>query len=142
MSYVPTATIFSLKNPAEESMEGDGGEAEDDFQTDEDEDMEVDKQVLQKRKKVRGNLNSFFVCLFVRFWCINDIMPVSLNDTIAVIFMSFRSRLVVFRRNSEITTGNQGARNVEKCEGKYKTIYVFLYPVIYQGARLYFQFEA
>lgn len=63
VSYVPTATIFTLKNPAEESMEGDGDEAEDDFQTDEDEEMEVEKQVLQKRKKVRGNLNSF--CLFV-----------------------------------------------------------------------------
>lgn len=77
VSYVPTATIFTLKNPAEENMEGDGDEAEDDFQTDEDEEMEVDKQVLQKRKKVCGNLNSF--CLFACFWCINYIMPVSFN---------------------------------------------------------------
>lgn len=36
-------------------MEGDGDEEGDDFQTDEDEDMEVDNQVLQKRKKVRGS---------------------------------------------------------------------------------------
>lgn len=48
--------MFSIKNPAEESMEGDGDEGEDDFQTDEDEEMEVDKQALQKRKKVCRNL--------------------------------------------------------------------------------------
>lgn len=134
VSYVPTATIFTLKKPAEENKEGDGDEAEDDFQTDEDEEMEVDKQVLQKRKKVCGNLNSF--CFFACFWCINYIMPVSFNDTIAVIFMSFRSREVVFRRSSEITAGNPGARNVEKCDVDYKIIYiyVFLYLAIYQGA--------
>lgn len=55
VSYVPTATMLTIKNPAEEGMEGDGDEEGDDFQTDEDEEMEVDKQVLQKRKKVRGN---------------------------------------------------------------------------------------
>lgn len=47
-----TATVFTIKNTAEESMEGDGAVEEDDFQTDEDEGMEVDKQVVQKRKKV------------------------------------------------------------------------------------------
>lgn len=52
MSYF-TASVFTLKNPAEESMKSDRGEEEDDFQTDEDEEMEVDKQVVQKRKKVR-----------------------------------------------------------------------------------------
>ncbi|KAI3362329.1 hypothetical protein L3Q82_012640 [Scortum barcoo] len=50
--YPPS--MFSLKNPEGESMEGDGKEEEDDFQTDEDEDMEVDTQALQKRKKVQG----------------------------------------------------------------------------------------
>lgn len=51
--YFPTASMFTLKNPAEESMEGDRDEEEDDFQTDEDEEMEVEKQVqVQKRKKV------------------------------------------------------------------------------------------
>lgn len=46
-----TAHLFTLKNPTEENMEGDGRE-EDDFQTDDDEDMEVEKPALQKRKKV------------------------------------------------------------------------------------------
>lgn len=50
--YVPTAHLFTLKNPTEENMGGDGSEEEDDFQTDDDEDMEVDKPALQKRKKV------------------------------------------------------------------------------------------
>ncbi|XP_070780989.1 surfeit locus protein 2 [Enoplosus armatus] len=54
MSDLYPTSMFTLKNTAEESMEGDGGEEEDDFQTDEDEEMEVDKQVLQKRKKVQG----------------------------------------------------------------------------------------
>lgn len=44
--------MFTLKNPAEESMKGDNEEEEDDFQTDEDEEMEMDQQVVQKRKKV------------------------------------------------------------------------------------------
>lgn len=51
--YFPTAHLFKLKNPTEEIMEGDGNGEEDDFQTDDDEDMEVDKPTLQKRKKVR-----------------------------------------------------------------------------------------
>lgn len=51
--YVPTAHLFTLKNPTEENMEGNGSEEEeDDFQTDDEEDMEVDKPALQKRKKV------------------------------------------------------------------------------------------
>ncbi|XP_070845125.1 surfeit locus protein 2 [Chaetodon trifascialis] len=54
MSDLYPPSLFTLKNTAEESMEGDGGEEEDDFQTDEDEEMEVDAQVLQKRKKVQG----------------------------------------------------------------------------------------
>lgn len=37
-------------------MENGRGEEEDDFQTDEDGEMEVDKQVVQKRKKVCGIL--------------------------------------------------------------------------------------
>lgn len=60
VSYVLTATMFTLKTMAEESMEGGGDEEEDDFQTDEDEQMEVDKQVLQKRKKVCRNLEITF----------------------------------------------------------------------------------
>lgn len=45
----------------------------------------------------------------------------------------FRSRVVDFRRNSGTVTGNPGARNVEKCELKCKTINVFLQFVLYQG---------
>lgn len=43
-------------------MEGEkkADEEEDDFQTDEDEEMEVDNQVLQKRKKVCRNLKNIF----------------------------------------------------------------------------------
>lgn len=48
--------MFSLKNTAEESMKSDGDKEEDDFLTDEDEEMEVDKQVVQKRKKVWNNI--------------------------------------------------------------------------------------
>lgn len=59
MSCLPTATIFTINNSAEEGVEGDGDEEGDDFQTDEDEEMEVDKQVLQKRKKVRGSWITF-----------------------------------------------------------------------------------
>lgn len=47
--------MFTLKNEVEENMEGDGDKEEDDFQTDEDEEMELDKPVLQKRKKVCQN---------------------------------------------------------------------------------------
>ncbi|GAA6217145.1 surfeit locus protein 2 [Lates japonicus] len=55
MSDLYPSSVFTLKNPAEESMEGDRDEEEDDFQTDEDEEMEVDKQAqVQKRKKVQG----------------------------------------------------------------------------------------
>uniref|UniRef100_A0A3Q3VPQ0 Surfeit 2 n=1 Tax=Mola mola TaxID=94237 RepID=A0A3Q3VPQ0_MOLML len=54
MSDLYPPAIFSLTNPAEESMEADGDANEDDFQTDEDEEMETDKQPLQKRKKVQG----------------------------------------------------------------------------------------
>ncbi|KAK2819205.1 hypothetical protein Q5P01_024766 [Channa striata] len=54
MSDLYPSSMFTLKKPAEESIEGDKDEEEDDFQTDEDEEMEVDKQVVQKRKKVQG----------------------------------------------------------------------------------------
>lgn len=58
MSDLYPPTIFTLKNAADESMEGEKDEEkdeeEDDFQTDEDEEMEVDNQAQQKRKKVQG----------------------------------------------------------------------------------------
>ncbi|XP_026153477.1 surfeit locus protein 2 [Mastacembelus armatus] len=54
MSDLYPSSMFTLKNPAVESTEGDRDEEEDDFQTDEEEDMEVDKQVVKKRKKVQG----------------------------------------------------------------------------------------
>lgn len=54
MSDLYPSSMFTLKNPADENKEGEKSEEEDDFQTDEDEDMEVDKQVLQKRKKDQG----------------------------------------------------------------------------------------
>lgn len=88
---VPIATMFSLKNTAEEGMEGDDDEEEDDFQTDEEEEMEVDKQTLQKRKKVSENWTFLNSC--------HELNSYELNYLIAVIFMSFRSRLAVFRRN-------------------------------------------
>ncbi|KAM3874266.1 surfeit locus protein 2 [Diretmus argenteus] len=54
MSDLYPSSMFSVKTPAEnESME-DVKQPEDDFQTDEEEDMEVDKQELQKRRKVQG----------------------------------------------------------------------------------------
>lgn len=58
--------MFTLKKTAEETMKSDRGEEEDDFQTDEDEEMEVDKQVVQKRKKVREihNANNICACVF------------------------------------------------------------------------------
>lgn len=62
----PTAHLFTLKNPTEGTTGGDRNEEEDDFQTDDDEDMEVDTPALQKRKKVRVRLivyvDSGWVC--------------------------------------------------------------------------------
>lgn len=52
----PTAHLFTLKNPTEATTGGDGNEEEDDFHTDDGEDMEVDTPALQKRKKVRVRL--------------------------------------------------------------------------------------
>ncbi|XP_068609083.1 surfeit locus protein 2 [Brachionichthys hirsutus] len=49
MSDLYPAAMFSLKD-----AEGDKKEEENDFQTDDDEEMEVDKKVLQKRKKAQG----------------------------------------------------------------------------------------
>ncbi|XP_070706857.1 surfeit locus protein 2 [Pempheris klunzingeri] len=54
MSDLYPPSLFTSKNQTEESMEGEGDKEEDDFQTDEEEEMEVDKQALQKRKKVQG----------------------------------------------------------------------------------------
>ncbi|KAA8584543.1 surfeit locus protein 2 [Etheostoma spectabile] len=54
MSDLYPSTVFTLKNEVEESMEGGKNEEEDDFQTDEDNEMELDKPILQKRKKVQG----------------------------------------------------------------------------------------
>lgn len=44
--------MFTVKNPEEEQMEAKSDDKEDGFQTDDSEEMEVDKQVQQKRKKV------------------------------------------------------------------------------------------
>lgn len=55
-SCVSTATMFTLKNQAEDATHCVDNEAEDDFKTDEEEEMEVESQGLQKRKKVCGNL--------------------------------------------------------------------------------------
>ncbi|XP_012729976.2 surfeit locus protein 2 [Fundulus heteroclitus] len=55
MSDLYPSSMFTCKNPEEESKEGGAdGEDGDDFMTDEDEEMEVDNQVVQKRKKVQG----------------------------------------------------------------------------------------
>ncbi|KAM4719765.1 surfeit locus protein 2 [Anableps anableps] len=54
MSDLYPSSMFSLKNPAVENTAGGDDDEEDDFQTDEDEEMEVDTQVVQKRKKVQG----------------------------------------------------------------------------------------
>lgn len=122
LCHVPTATIFTVKNPAEENMEGEnkGDGEEDDFQTDEEDEMEVDSQVLQKRKKVCRNLKSIFYFYFI----FNIAIRLFLTDANAV--MSFRSKEAVFRRNSETTTGNRDVRNVEKSQmgSKCKTLNV------------------
>uniref|UniRef100_A0A3Q3RC87 Surfeit 2 n=1 Tax=Monopterus albus TaxID=43700 RepID=A0A3Q3RC87_MONAL len=55
MSDLYPSSMLTLKNPADASIEGDRDGEEDDFQTVEDEEMEVDKQALQKRKKVQGS---------------------------------------------------------------------------------------
>lgn len=61
-SCVPTASMFSLKNPEVETTAGGENEKEEhDFQTDEDEGMEVDTQVVQKRKKVCEYISWHFV---------------------------------------------------------------------------------
>lgn len=104
--------MFTLKKQAEEAMEDGGNEEEDDFQTDEDEDdveeMEVEKQVQQKRKKVWWSLTNHFVCVCGSdFFFYNLIMSFSLPNNNPVIFVYSRSKAVVFKRNSEITTGNQ-----------------------------------
>lgn len=44
--------MFTVKNPEEGQMEAKSDEEDDGFQTDDSEDMEVDTQVPQKRKKV------------------------------------------------------------------------------------------
>lgn len=44
--------MFTVKNPEEEQMEAKSDDEEDGFQTDDSEEMEVDKQAQQKRKKV------------------------------------------------------------------------------------------
>ncbi|XP_029372137.1 surfeit locus protein 2 [Echeneis naucrates] len=54
MSDLYPSSLFTLKNSAEVSMEDNGDEEEDDLKTDEDEVMEVEKQVVQKRKKVQS----------------------------------------------------------------------------------------
>lgn len=55
MSDLYPPSMFVLKNPEVESTaEANEDVKEDDFQTDEDEEMEVDTQVVQKRKKVQG----------------------------------------------------------------------------------------
>ncbi|XP_077594137.1 surfeit locus protein 2 [Stigmatopora nigra] len=50
--YPPS--VFKLEKPAKETMEVERCQAKDDFQTDEDENMEVDTQAVKKRKKVQG----------------------------------------------------------------------------------------
>ncbi|KAK5878904.1 hypothetical protein CesoFtcFv8_024268 [Champsocephalus esox] len=55
MSDLYPPTMFSLKDEPEEVVEGEAAKEEDDFQTDENEEMEVDTQVQQqKRKKEQG----------------------------------------------------------------------------------------
>lgn len=65
------------------------------------------------------------------FWRSVFTLTVSANDT--VVFLSFRSREVDFRKNSEMTIGNQAVRNAEKCEAKCRSTDVFLYLVLCQG---------
>lgn len=52
VSCVSIATMFTVKSPEEEQMEAKSDDKEDGFQTDDSEEMEVDKQAQQKRKKV------------------------------------------------------------------------------------------
>ncbi|XP_061554882.1 surfeit locus protein 2 isoform X1 [Phycodurus eques] len=54
LSDLYPSSIFTLKESAEENMESEQCKDEDDFQTDEDDEMEVDTIAIQKRKKVQG----------------------------------------------------------------------------------------
>lgn len=54
MSDLYPPSMFTLKNSAEKDIKEDGDEEGDDFQTDEEEEMETDTQVLPKRKKVQS----------------------------------------------------------------------------------------
>uniref|UniRef100_G3PWK5 Surfeit 2 n=1 Tax=Gasterosteus aculeatus aculeatus TaxID=481459 RepID=G3PWK5_GASAC len=54
MSDLYPPTMFTLKNQAEDATHCVDNEAEDNFKTDEEEEMEVESQGLQKRKKVQG----------------------------------------------------------------------------------------
>ncbi|XP_077398972.1 surfeit locus protein 2 [Vanacampus margaritifer] len=54
MSDLYPSAVFTMKDSAEENMEAVPREDEDDFQTDEDDEMEVDALPVQKRKKVQG----------------------------------------------------------------------------------------
>ncbi|XP_040052813.2 surfeit locus protein 2 isoform X1 [Gasterosteus aculeatus] len=54
MSDLYPPTMFTLKNQAEDATHCVDNEAEDDFKTDEEEEMEVESQGLQKRKKVQS----------------------------------------------------------------------------------------
>ncbi|XP_030004403.1 surfeit locus protein 2 isoform X2 [Sphaeramia orbicularis] len=60
MSDLYPPSMFTLKNSAEKDME-DRDEDGDDFQTDEEEEMETDTQMLPKRKKVRTFVLTFSV---------------------------------------------------------------------------------
>eukprot|EP00066_Takifugu_rubripes_P003141 XP_003965517.1 PREDICTED: surfeit locus protein 2 [Takifugu rubripes] len=54
MSDLYPSHLFTLKSPTEATTGGDGNQEEDDFHTDDGEDMEVDTPALQKRKKAQG----------------------------------------------------------------------------------------
>lgn len=104
--YVPTAHLFTLKNPTEENMEDDGSKEEDDFQTDDDEDMEVDQPALQKRKKVCDIYYRLVSWLAV-------IAGIRASVTCCGTTVCFRCRVAERRRNSGTTAANRDERNVE-----------------------------
>lgn len=82
-------------------MEGDGSEEGDDFHTDDDEDMEVDKPALQKRKKV-CNLMTFSL-----------VAGIGASVTCRGTTVCFRRRVAEVKRNSETTAANRDERNAE-----------------------------
>lgn len=105
VSCVSVATMFTVKNPEEEQMEAKSDDEEDDFQTDDSEEMEVDKQAQQKRKKVCWKCPQLPLVQMGTAW---------VNHKYVIV--SFRSKEGAFRKNFGTITGNREVRKKGKFE--------------------------